>query len=167
MGRLFAVVLLIQISLPGFCCIANRVVRSTARTIGFASPSGELAFWNSPCCGNKCCIPDSRPDSDCCSHTEDCAYNASNTNPESSHSDSPKNSSSNPSNGPSGHKLCECLDSDPMIPPSSMSIDLDTDHYVLEILHVPLAVSSRQPISTARFHPPPLRRHLYLCVIRC
>jgi hypothetical protein len=167
MGRLVAVILLIQISLPGFCCIANRAVRSTARFAGFVSPDGELSFLSSTCCGGKCCIPDSRPSADCCIYTDDCVSNSVAKTVQSSHSDASENGPSERSRNPSRHKLCECLESDPMLPPSAILIDLEMGQYAFEISEVPIAISSSHLISTARYHPPPLRRHLYLCVIRC
>ena len=167
MGRLVVVVLLIQISLPGFCCIANRAVRSTARLAGFASPDGGLCFLSSNCCGNECCTPDPRPNSDCCVYTDDGVGNADARTMHPSHSDASESCPSERSGDPSRHKLCECLESDPMLPPSAVLIDLEDDHYVFEILDFPFAISSSHPFLTARYHPPPLRRHLYLCVIRC
>lgn len=164
---MLAVIILIQISLPGFCCIANRAARSTARLIGFVAPDGEFAFWNSNCCGKKCCITDSRPDADCCAYTDDCACGTGNQSQQSSSSTESTQDSSNQPKDPNRHKLCECLESDPMLPPSATLIDMEMDQFVLEVLDAPYAISRSQTITTARYHPPPLRRHLFLCVIRC
>lgn len=167
MGRLVTVILLVQISLPGFCCIANRGARSVALLMGFANPVGELYFLKSSCCGRKCCATTPLPVADCCNGTVDCAGNEAPQNMQSSQSDDSGRTSSEQPSGPCSEKLCECLESDPMLPPSAILIDLVTDEYVIEILDIPFAISSSYPVSTARYHPPPLRRHLFLCVIRC
>ncbi len=161
MGRLLSVLLLIQISLPGFCCIANRAVRSTAKLVGFA-PSGEsLAFCSNSCCGSKCCVPDAGQDGDCCSYTAD-ECNQPATGPQFS-----EQREHGPSNRPLHHKVCECLDSDPMIPPSTVLLDLDSDCFVCDLFETRYHSLASSPNRTARYHPPPIRRHLLLCVIRC
>ena len=161
MGRLLAILLLIQISLPGFCCFANRVVRSTASLVGFASSDGSLDFLSKSCCGNKCCIPNPHDSSDCCSSGSCCGTESGpgSTGPEQRHSNQPEK--------PTDQEVCECLDSDPMIPPSTISLDIDLDHGIYELNSVPQLLASRLRVKAARYHPPPLRRHLFLCVIRC
>ncbi len=164
MGRLLAILLLIQISLPGFCCFANRVVRSTASLVGFASTDGSLDFLSQSCCGNKCCIPNPQGSSDCCTSGSSCCGTESgpgSTGREQRHSNQPEK--------PTDQRGCECLDSDPMIPPSTISLDIDLDHgiYIYELNSVPQLLASKLRIKAARYHPPPLRRHLFLCVIRC
>ena len=164
MGRLLAILLLIQISLPGFCCFANRVVRSTASLVGFASTDGSLDFLSQSCCGNKCCIPNPQDSSDCCTSGSCCCgteSRPSSTGREQRHSNQPEK--------PTDQRGCECLDSDPMIPPSTISLDIDLDHgiYIYELNSVPQLLASKLRIKAARYHPPPLRRHLFLCVIRC
>lgn len=161
MGRLLAVLLLVQISLPGFCCIANRAARSTARLIGFAPSAESLTFWNSSCCGSKCCVPDAGQDGDCCSYASGCC------NQPATGTQCSEQSEHGTSNRPLHHKVCECLDSDPMILPSTISLDLDSDCLVTEFFVTSYPSLASSGIRTARYHPPPIRRHLLLCVIRC
>jgi hypothetical protein len=173
MGRLLAILLLIQISLPGFCCFANRAVRSTASLVGLASSDGSLLFLSKSCCGNPCCTPDSSDPSDCCTSGRKCCNTESTPNTTSGddttsgESTSKHQNRSSQSDDPVRRKVCECLDSDPMIPPSMASVDIDSDHQIIETCPLHLTWSSRSLFKTARYHPPPIRRHLFLCVIRC
>ena len=162
MGRLFAILLLIQISLPGFCCFANRVVRSTAFLVGFASSDGSLHFLSKSCCGNKCCTPNPVDPSDCCSAGGSCCGTESSPGSNNGEQGQP-----NQPVEPIDQEGCECLDSDPMIPPSAMSLDIDLDHGLYEPNALPQLLTNRLHVKTARYHPPPIRRHLFLCVIRC
>ncbi len=162
MGRFLAILLLIQISLPGFCCIANRVVRSTAVMVGFTSSAQAFPFCCHSCCGTEYSLPNSHEACACCSPTNGCR------SPEST-SDSavPEKKQPRPSDEPIHRKICECLDSDPMIPPSMVVVDLDIAPGIYDLNEIPKLMSDSLHMKAARYHPPPIRRHLFLCVIRC
>lgn len=162
MGRILAIVLLIQISLPGFCCFANRVARSTATLIGFSDSECSLQFWSNSCCVSECCNPNSPERNDCCSCTNRCCSDGADPN-----AGTEDLKQRDPSNDPARQKICDCLDSDPMVPPSWAQVDLAPAHGFYEPNRNRLLLVNSLQIGTARYHPPPLRRHLFLCVIRC
>lgn len=180
MGRLLAILLLIQISLPGFCCLANRAVRSAAYLIGLSSGDGSLHFLGESCCSYHCCTPsDGKPGchptksepGDCCTTGHGCCStsSASDSSPTDPLHDLCKSNRADESGqqNPGPQKACECLDAEPMIPPSMASLNIDADYHFCGACLSLLNRSSRFGSKNAHYHPPPIRRHLFLCVIRC
>lgn len=163
MGRIVAVLILIQISLPGFCCITNRFASSTASLFGFSSAAN--GHQGDSCCGIRCCTPssaNSETKSQSTRKMASCCVSKSSPSESTPHQDEPA-----PTEEPCHHGLCACLDWDPMIPPTESLFDLDLEAASLGPVVWFLAPAADVAMSDYRYHPPPLRRHLLLCVIRC
>jgi hypothetical protein len=163
MGRIVTLLILIQISLPGFCCITNRFASSAALLFGVSSAANERQAES--CCGIRCCTPSytkSETKSQSSRKAASCCVSKSTPSESTPHQDEPA-----PTEEPCHHGLCSCLDWDPMIPPAESSIDLELEAASLGPVVWFLASPADTAIRAYRYRPPPLRRHLLLCVIRC
>ena len=157
MGRLLAILLILQISIPGSCCFATRIVKCVAALADMGGSADRGVTFGS-CCSQGCC---NQQDGDV----------APGKPPSERQSDDspgePNCCSEDGRSRPSKHESCGCLERDPFVLPAQVSIDLNFDAGLLVYsANVPSSRCTNWRVK-AQHYAPPLRLHLFLCNIRC